>query len=97
MDVSGAEAEFSGAGAQEDTLGGVEALELGGDFEGAVGRGVVDDDDFVVEVVFGKGAIKKPDDDGEITALIVGWEDYSVFIFRCHVCDLLLDEKSVGG
>lgn len=50
VDVGGAEAEFSGTGAEEDVFWGVEGLELGGDFEGAVRGGVVDDDDFVVEV-----------------------------------------------
>lgn len=50
VDVGGAKAELPGAGSQEDALGGVEALKLGGDFESAVRGGVVDDDDFVVEV-----------------------------------------------
>lgn len=53
VDVGGAEAEFAGAGAEEDACGAVEVLELLGDGEGAVGGGVVDDDDFVVDVAVG--------------------------------------------
>jgi len=47
--VGGAEAEFAGARLEDDVGGAVEFLELLGDFEGSVGGGVVDDDDFVVE------------------------------------------------
>ena len=49
MDVSCSQAEFSGAGFQDDAIGGVEGLEFLGDGEGSVGGGVVDDDDFVGE------------------------------------------------
>lgn len=52
-------------------FGVVELLELLGDFEGAVGGGIVDDDDFVVEVVFGESAVEKPDYYREVTALVV--------------------------
>lgn len=56
MDVGGAEAEFAGAGFEEDVGGAVEGLELLGDGEGAVGGGVVDDYYFPVEVaVVGEG------------------------------------------
>lgn len=48
--VGGAETEFAGARAQEDVCGAVELAELLCDLEGPIGRGVVDDDDFVVEV-----------------------------------------------
>lgn len=47
--VGGPEAEFGGAGAEDDVGGGVEGLELAGDGEGVVRGGVVDDYDFVVE------------------------------------------------
>ena len=71
VNISGAEAEFPGARAQEDVFGVVQLLQLLGDFEGAVRGGVVDDDDFVVEVVFGESAVEKPDYNGEVTALVV--------------------------
>jgi hypothetical protein len=50
MDVGGSEAEFTGARADLDALGGVDFLELRGDFLGAVWGAVVDDDEFPVEV-----------------------------------------------
>lgn len=71
MDVSGAEAEFAGPGPQQDVFGVVELLELLSDFEGAVGGGIVHDDDFVVELVFGKSTVEEPDDYWEITAFVV--------------------------
>ena len=58
VDVGGAEAEFAGAGFEDDVRGAVEFLELLGDCEGAVGGGVVDDDDFVVEGA-GAGAVSE--------------------------------------
>lgn len=61
VDVGGAEAQFARARFQHDALGSVELLQLLGDLQGAVGRGVVDDDDFPVEVVLGEGAVKEPD------------------------------------
>lgn len=48
--VGGAETEFAGARFQHDVCRGIDFLELLCDVEGAVGRGVVDDYDFVVEV-----------------------------------------------
>jgi len=48
VDVGGAEAEFSGARAEEDVGGAVEGLELLGDGEGVVWGGVIDDYDFPV-------------------------------------------------
>lgn len=71
VNISGTEPELAGAGAEEDVFGVVELLELLGDFEGAVGGGIVDDDDFVVEVVFGESAVEKPDYYREVTALVV--------------------------
>lgn len=50
MYVGGAQAELAGAGADLNAFGGVGFLELGGDFLGAVGGAVVDDDEFPVEV-----------------------------------------------
>jgi hypothetical protein len=50
VNVGGAEAEFTGACADLDALGGVDLLELRGDFLGAVGGAVVDDDEFPVKV-----------------------------------------------
>lgn len=50
MDVGGAEAEFAGARFEDYVGGAVEGLELLGDGEGAVGGGVVDDDDLPVEI-----------------------------------------------
>lgn len=55
MDVGGTEAEFAGARAEEDACGAIEVLELLCDGEGAVGGGVIDNDDFVVEVAGGEG------------------------------------------
>lgn len=55
VDVGGAEAEFAGARFQHDVGGAVEFLELLGDGESAVGGGVVDNDDFVVEGAVGGG------------------------------------------
>ena len=49
VDVGGSESEFTSAGADLDALGGVDLLELGGDFLGTVGGAVVDDDEFPVE------------------------------------------------
>ena len=71
MNVSGAEAEFAGSRPQQDVFGVVELLELLGDFEGAVGGGIVHDDDFVVELVFGEGTVEEPDDYWEVAALVV--------------------------
>ncbi len=71
VNISGAEAEFTGPRAQEDVFGVVQLLHLFGDFEGAVRGGIVDDDDFVVEVVFGESVVEKPDYNGEVTALVV--------------------------
>jgi hypothetical protein len=48
--VGGAEAQFTGAGADLDARAAVGFLELRGDFLGAVGGAVVDDYDFPVEV-----------------------------------------------
>jgi hypothetical protein len=48
--VGGAEAELACARADLDALGGVGFLELRGYFLCAVGRAVVDDDEFPVEV-----------------------------------------------
>ena len=41
-------------------------------------------------LLFGESAVQQPSDDGEVAALIVGWEDDGVFILgsRCHVEDL---------
>jgi hypothetical protein len=50
VDVGGAQAEFAGARADLDALGGVGFLQLGGYFLGAVGRAVVDDYELPVEV-----------------------------------------------
>jgi hypothetical protein len=50
MDVGSAEPEFAGARAQLNVLRAEGGDELGGDFLSAVGGGVVDDDDFEVEV-----------------------------------------------
>ena len=50
VDVGGSESEFTSAGADLDALGGVDLLELGGDFLGTVGGAVVDDDEFPVEI-----------------------------------------------
>lgn len=50
VDVGCSEAEFAGAGAQLDVLGADGGDELFGDFLGAVGGAVVDDDDFPVKV-----------------------------------------------
>lgn len=71
MDVCGTEAQFAGARTKDDMLGVVELLELLGDLEGSVGGGVVDDDDFVVEVVLCKGAVEEPDYYGQIAAFVV--------------------------
>lgn len=71
VNISGAEAEFTGARAQEDVFGVVQLLQLLGDVEGAVRGGIVDDDGFVVEVVFRKSAVEKPDYYWEVTALVV--------------------------
>lgn len=49
MDVRGAEAEFAGAGFQDDALGGVEFLELFGDGLGAIWGGVVNYYEFPIE------------------------------------------------
>lgn len=49
VDVGGSQTEFTGAGADLDALGGVDFLELGGDFLGAIGGAVVDDDELPVE------------------------------------------------
>lgn len=49
VDVGGAEAEFACAGLEDD-VGSVGFDELEGDFLGAVGGAVVDDDDFPLEV-----------------------------------------------
>lgn len=48
VDVGGAQAEFAGAWFQDDVVCAVERLELVGDFLGAVGGAVVDDDYFPV-------------------------------------------------
>ena len=53
VDVGGAQAQLSGAGLEEDAVRGVEGLELSGDLLGAVWAGVVDDDDFPVQVAVG--------------------------------------------
>lgn len=71
MNVSGAEAEFAWSRPQQDVFGVVELLELLGDFDGAVGGGIVHDDDLVVELVFGEGTVEKPDDDWKVAALVV--------------------------
>ncbi len=71
MDVSGAKAEFTRARAEEDMFRVIQFLELLGDFEGAVGGGIVDNDNFVIEAVFDEGAIEKPDYYREVTALVV--------------------------
>ena len=49
VDVGGSETKFTGARADLDAGGCVDFLELGGDFLGAVGGAVVDDDEFPVE------------------------------------------------
>ena len=52
--VGGAEAEFAGARFEDDAGGRVEFLELLGDGEGAVRGGIVDNDEFPVELA-GRG------------------------------------------
>ena len=71
MDVSGAKAEFAGTRAEKDVVRVIQLLELLGDFEGAVGGGIVDNDNFVIEVIFSEGAIEEPDYYWEVTALVV--------------------------
>ena len=53
MDVGGAETEFAGSRLEDDAGGAVEVLELFGDFEGAVGRGIVYYYDFPGEIARG--------------------------------------------
>jgi len=38
-------------------------------------RSIVDDDYFPVEVVLSEGLLQKPNDDGEVAPLIVGWQE----------------------
>lgn len=49
MDVRGSKAELAGARFEDDVVGSVGFDELLGDFLGAVGGAVVDDDDFIVK------------------------------------------------
>lgn len=48
VDVGCAETEFAAARLEDDVVGAVVLLKLFGDFEGAVGTAIVDDDDFPV-------------------------------------------------
>ncbi len=52
--IGRAKAEFAGSWAEEDACGAVEILKLLGNGEGAVRRGVVHDNDLVIEVAGGR-------------------------------------------
>jgi len=82
VDVGGAEAELAGARLEEDAGGAVGALELFGDFLGAVGGAVVDDYELPVEVAEGQmlGLCKAE------LRWVRGWVYFSVnVLFRSHV------------
>ena len=65
VDVGGAETKFAGSGLEDDAGGGVKGLKLFGNDEGAVGGGVINDDELPVEVTDKMGLI----DDGALR----GW------------------------
>lgn len=73
VDVGGAEAEFACARLQFDVLGADGGDELLCDFLGAVGRAVVDDDDFPIEVA-GGGVLVSCDWDRHWYFSVLGFE-----------------------
>jgi hypothetical protein len=76
-----------------------------GDFLCAIGRGVVDDDEFPIQIamaysqhhmsfargvspgviLFGKGPVQQPGDDGKIASLIVGRQQHRVLVTNSHI------------
>lgn len=102
VNVGGTEAELASAGLEDD-MRRVGLDELLGDFLGAIGRAVVDDDEFPVnvagkgkgwsawsritreadngrigDVLFSKGALQQPCDDGQVLALVECGQDHRV-------------------
>lgn len=53
VNVGGSKAKLAFTGLQVDMFGAPELLELFGDFQGAVGGAIVDDDNFPVQVAIG--------------------------------------------